>query len=114
MVGLAVFVSHSVSDRELAKALIHLIEKALKIPARQIRCTSVDGYRLPVGTDTDEMLRREVSVARVFIGLITPAAVESPYVMFELGARWGSGGRLAPVLARGADASHLGLEEAKS
>lgn len=105
---LTLFISHSASDVQLAKALTYLFEKALKISARQIRCTSVDGYRLPVGTHTDDQLRREVFDVRAFIGLITPAAVESRYVMFELGSRWGAGRHLAPVLACGADASCLG------
>ena len=105
---LSLFISHSASDAQLAKALTYLFEKALKIPVRQIRCTSVDGYRLPVGTDTDEQLRREVFDARALVGVITPAAVQSPYVMFELGARWGARRHLAPVLGRGADASYLG------
>ena len=105
---LTLFISHRTSDAKLAKAVTELFEKSLKLPARQIRCTSVDGYRLPVGADTDEQLRREVFDARAFIGLITPVAVESPYVMFELGARWGAKRHLAPVLARGADSSYLG------
>lgn len=104
---LSIFISHSASDVQLAKALTHLVEKALKIPARQIRCTSVEGYRLPVGAATDEQVRDEVLNARMLIGVVTPAAVASAYVMFELGARWGANRPLAPVLAGGADTSDL-------
>jgi hypothetical protein len=97
--GLLVFISHSSKDAELARALIELLKAALGIRANHIRCSSVDGYRLPVGVNTESKLREEVNAARVVVGLITPSSLASSYVMFELGARWGAGLFLAPVLA---------------
>jgi hypothetical protein len=97
--GIDIFISHSSRDREIAARLIELLRNALNIHADGIRCTSVEGYRLKVGADTNAQLRQEVHDAKVFIGLITPASVESAYVLFELGARWGAGRFLAPLLA---------------
>ena len=105
---ICVFLSHSSADHTLATSLAHLFQKSLRLPANKIRCSSVDGYRLGGGDLTDETLRREVLEADIFVGLITPASVRSQYVLFELGARWGSGRRLKPLLAGGMVTGSLG------
>ena len=97
--GLSIFISHSSKDADLALALIDLLKAGLGLMADQIRCSSVDGYRLPVGVNTEGKLREEVTAAKVVVGLITPNSLSSYYVMFELGARWGSNLFLAPLLA---------------
>jgi hypothetical protein len=97
------FISHSSQDLEIAKSIIQLLRAASNIPAESIRCTSVDGYRLPLGASTDERLRREVREAKIFLGIITRSSIESTYVLFELGARWGAELHLAPVLVSSRD-----------
>jgi hypothetical protein len=102
-----VFISHSSGDASIALAVIDLLRTALNIPAEQIRCTSVDGYRLPAAASVDDQLRSEILEATSFIGLITRASLRSTYVLFELGARWGMKRHLAPVLAAGITPSEL-------
>ena len=102
-----IFISHSTQDHDLAEALILLLRSALSLSTEEIRCSSVDGYRLPVGANTDEKIRREVYECEVLIGLLTPASIASPYVLFELGARWGAGMDIAPVVCRGAHVAML-------
>lgn len=97
--NLLVFISHSSKNADLALALIDLLKDGLGLLASQIRCSSVDGYRLPVGVNTEDKLREEVNAAKVVVGLITPSSLVSYYVMFELGARWGADLFLAPLLA---------------
>src|ERR1700688_1595779 len=104
--GLSIFISHSSKDADLALALIDLLKAGLGLMSDQIRCSSVDGYRLPVGVNTEGKLREEVNAAKVVVGLITPSSLASYYVMFELGARWGANLFLAPLLA-GVKASEL-------
>jgi len=97
--GLSVFISHSGKDAELALRLIDLLQAGLRLNANEIRCSSVDGYRFPVGVNTQDKLREEVNAAKVVVGLITPSSLNSYYVMFELGARWGANRFIAPLLA---------------
>jgi hypothetical protein len=95
--GLQIFISHSSKDRVLAEALTDLLKSALGLVS--IRCSSVDGHRLPVGVNTEGKLREEVNEAKVVVGLVTPSSLASSFVMFELGARWGANLFLAPLLA---------------
>ena len=102
-----VFISHSSKDIEIARSIINLLEKSMSFSDGDIRCSSIDGYRLPGGVSTDEMLRIEVHDAEMSIGLITPNSLKSLYVAFELGARWGAGKPMVPLLASGATPDDL-------
>ena len=102
-----VFISHSGKDATLAKSLVKLLQKSMRLSSDDIRCSSVDGYRLPGGVSTDERLRSEVHDAELIVGLITPDSIKSLYVAFELGARWGAKKPMIPILASGATPAHL-------
>src|SRR5258708_18131740 len=104
---LKIFISHSSEDKPIAAALTELLKNALGIAPDAIRCTSVDGHRLSVGAKTDETLKRELLNARSFIALLTEQSLNSTWVLFELGARWGADHHLAPVFAAGLTAERL-------
>ena len=108
MSAVDVFISHSSKDSKIVGALTHLLRDSLNIPADNIRCTSVEGYGLSAGARTDEQLRGEVVSSRSFIALITDTSSKSSYVLLEIGARWGTGRNLIPLLAAGASPDILG------
>lgn len=105
--AIKVFISHSSSDLEIVKQLVDLLRSALGLSAKQIRCTSLNGYRLPGGADVKEQIRNEVHGSKVFVGVLSHASLDSLFVVFELGARWGAGLRIVPLLAPGVSASTL-------
>lgn len=97
--SILVLISHSNKDKALAEALIELLRSALGLLPTQIRCTSVDGYRLPAGVNVNDQLRAEIKGVGVLIGLLTSNSIDSTYVLFELGARWGAELFMIPLLA---------------
>lgn len=99
--SMKIFVSHSSKDKYCAAAFVEMLRAGLLIPPAEIRCTSVDGFKLSVGSNADERLRSEVFGCDIFVGLLSAAGMASIYVMFELGARWGSGRYIAPVRISG-------------
>jgi len=103
-----VFISHSSADAKIAEALIELLKSALPdLHPTRIRCSSVAGYKLEGGTNTDDQLRKEMRTSPVFIGLLTRQSLQSTYVLFELGGRWGAGSQFTPLVAAGLRMSDL-------
>lgn len=103
----SIFISHSSIDANLANLILELLRFALNISSKEIRCTSVDGYRLSGGADVEDTLKTEVLNTDILIGLISEKSFDSAYVLFELGARWGTGKKLIPLLASGIEANKL-------
>jgi hypothetical protein len=102
-----VFISHRHKDEEIVRALVDSIKTYFQIDKQDIRCTSVRPYRLPVGEDTSDRLRDEITDAEVVLGILTTDTLASSYVAFELGSAWGQRVWTCPLLAGGANQSHI-------
>jgi len=96
-----IFISHSSLDEKIASSLIDVLEAAFIIKSENIRCTSVPGYKLPIGSQTSEILRNEIYQTELLLGILTVKSIKSSYVLFELGASWGIGRPIFPLLAGG-------------
>ena len=85
------FISHSSKDKKLVKCLVDLLCHALGLPMQQIVCSSVEGCKLASGVRIPDALQKKARRTGVFLALLSPRSMESDWVLFELGARWGSG-----------------------
>jgi hypothetical protein len=94
-----IFISHTSADEPLAAALVNCLLSSMILDDGDIRCTSVPGHKLPVGSDFASTLRDDIGDSSVVIGLITKNALTSSWVLFELGATWGSEKNLKPLVA---------------
>ena len=101
-----IFISHSSKDKALAEAFVELLKAAFSIRPDRIRATSIYGHKHTAGADENQ-LRDDTIGATLVVGLITDASIESAYVLFELGARWGTKKVLFPVLGAGASPAML-------
>ena len=95
------FVSHAHRDRDIAERLVDVLRSNLMVPEGALRCTSVPGYKLDLGTMAAPQLRRELGSASGVIALLTPNSVSKDWVLFELGAAWVNAGVAIPLLAGG-------------
>jgi hypothetical protein len=95
------FISHAHADEELAQRLVDVIEAAMSVPAKALRCTSVGGYKLALGDMPRDVLRQELSSAKCVIALMTPNSIDSAWCQFELGAAWVLAKETIPLLAGG-------------
>ena len=102
-----IFISHRHKDEKIVSALVECIRTYFTVDRQDVRCTSVRPYRLPVGENTADRLREEITEAEVVLGILTTDTLESSYVAFELGSAWGQRVWTCPLLARGADQSHI-------
>lgn len=96
-----IFVSHRESDARVAKALVDFLTASLEIADSKIRCSSVPGYQLPFGNTVAGQLKRDIHASNAVFVLLTRDSLESPWVLFELGASWALGKVMIPILGRG-------------
>ncbi len=102
-----IFISHSHSDEAIARKLVDYLFATLTVGDTDIRCTSVPGHRLPPGTNIESQLKKDISGDIALIGLLTQNSLRSRWVLFELGAAWGMGKLVVPILGPEANKDDL-------
>jgi TIR domain len=84
-----IFVSHSSSDTWVAKQIAREIEKCGATPF-------LDEAHVDAGADFEQDILEFLERAHELVVLLTPWALDRPYVWAELGAAWG---RRIPIVA---------------
>ncbi len=102
-----IFISHRHKDEKVARAVIDLLQSAFQTQKRDIRCTSVPGFKLSVGAQSAASLQADLIGAEVVLGIVGPETAESDYVLFELGAAWGLETPTFPLRIGGATYEHV-------
>ena len=94
-----IFISHSARDEPLASAVVDCLFSCMVLQDDEVRCTSVPGHKLAVGSDFAGTLRNDLGNTSVVVGLVTRNALSSSWVLFELGATWGAKKNLMPLVS---------------
>lgn len=102
-----IFISHSHKNRDAAKALVDFLLSGLSLDDADIRCTSVPGHQLRFGKTIAELLKGDINLAPAVIAMISTESQKADWVLFELGAAWGLGRAIFPVLGPGIEVRDL-------
>ena len=102
-----IFLSHSATDEPLASALVDCLMASMVLDDDELRCTSIAGHKLPVGSDFAATLLEDIGDSSVVIGLVTRNALSSSWVLFELGATWGAKKNMKPLVTDEVDLKML-------
>jgi hypothetical protein len=78
-----------------------MVTSNLEVPKGALRCTSVPGYQLDLGTMAPDALRQELGSAACVLAVLTPNSLSNDWVLFELGAAWANAKVSIPLLAGG-------------
>ena len=95
-----VFISHAELDKEFANEIVTLFEFIGVKGKEKLLCTSVDGYRIPVGRDIVEYLREVFNNYDLFVIILhTHNYYTRPLCLNEMGAAWALKTKYFSVLA---------------
>ena len=95
-----VFISHAEADKKFANEIVTLLEFIGVKGKENLLCTSVNGYRIPLGYDIIEYLRETFNKKNLFVIILhTHNYYTRPVCMNEMGAAWALKTKYFSVLA---------------
>ena len=93
-----VFISHAVTNHDLADRLVDLLETGVGISDGDMFCSSLQGLGIPSGVNFAGFIRGQIREPRVVVLLLSQAYLNSQFCLCELGAAWVLSHRVIPLL----------------
>lgn len=93
-----IFLSHSTADTDLVEAFETLLTKALNITSESIFCSSLEGQGVKKGANFVDEIKGKATEAKAVVALLSPAYMESPFCLAELGAAWALNTHRFPIV----------------
>lgn len=98
-----VFISHSSENKKLAEILVTFLQQGMGVNREEIFCTSYPDA-LPSGQAFIPKIKEALKGCEAVIFLITQEYLTSKFCLAEMGAAWGLGKRIYPLLTVNVDA----------
>ena len=92
-----IFISHSSKDKDMVIDFMDFLQKGMGFGREDIFCTSYPNA-LPTGEEFIAKIKAELVGCEAAFLVITDNYLSSPFCMAELGAVWGLGKRIFPLL----------------
>jgi hypothetical protein len=94
-----IFLSHSSDNKELADAIVDLLDTGLAVSAEhQVFCSSVAGLGIPPGNNFKDYIKGEIQKPKIVILLISKSYLASQFCLAEVGACWAMSHVVVPIL----------------
>ncbi|OWO89990.1 hypothetical protein B5E41_29120 [Rhizobium esperanzae] len=93
-----IFLSHSAADVELVNAFENFLARALNITSESIFCSSLEGQGVKKGANFVDAIKAKAIEAKAVVALLSPAYMESPFCLAELGAAWALNTHRFPIV----------------
>lgn len=95
-----IFISHASADKVLVESFVDVVlSNACEVKAADIFCTSLEGMKIPVGADSFiDFIRAQIQEPKLVILIISPNYLASQFCLCEMGACWGMGLPVFPIV----------------
>lgn len=93
-----IFISHATADKHIAEMLVDFLTDAVGVPEGSIFCSSLPGHGNPLTYDFNQNMQEQIQHPKLMVLLMTPAYMESPFCLMELGATWALQLRPLPII----------------